>query len=100
MLLFFKPFDQLPWSVYVNIIIIRGKKNVSTGRTLAEVINLPATILFKMSFISGILDHSEGPVTNNMKEVYKDLVVQSKEADEKYNVEIEKGLAKLDKLLK
>ena len=73
---------------------------VSTGRTLAEVINLPATILFKMSFISGILDGSEGPVTSSMKEVYKDLVVQSKEADGKYNAEIENSLAKLDKLLK
>ncbi|MCK5277414.1 MAG: hypothetical protein KAK04_02735, partial [Cyclobacteriaceae bacterium] len=50
---------------------------VSTGRTLAEVINLPATILFKMSFMSGILDHSEGPVTQSMKTEFKQLVADS-----------------------
>jgi photosystem II stability/assembly factor-like uncharacterized protein len=73
---------------------------VSTGRTLAEVINLPATILFKMSFMSGILDHSEGPVTNNMKEVFKNLVEQSKSADAEYNSNIKVELAKLDEILK
>ena len=73
---------------------------VSTGRTLAEVINLPATILFKMSFMSGILDHSEGPVTQSMKTEFKKLVADSKVADEKYNTDIEKELAKLDRILK
>jgi hypothetical protein len=73
---------------------------VSTGRTLAEVINLPATILFKMSFMSGILDHSEGPVTQSMKLVYQSLLEQSKAVDELYNDGIAKELAKLDKLLK
>ena len=73
---------------------------VSTGRTLAEVINLPATILFKMSFMSGILDHSEGPVAKSMKEVYQNLVEESKVADAKYKSSIEKELNKFDKLLK
>jgi len=73
---------------------------VSTGRTLAEVINLPATILFKMSFMSGILDHSEGPVTTNMKAVYQSLVEESKAADENYNEEFNRELAKLEKLIK
>ena len=73
---------------------------VSTGRTLAEVINLPATILFKMSFISGILDHSEGPVTRNMKEVYQSLVEESKVADAKYNSSIDADLTKFNKIIK
>jgi len=73
---------------------------VSTGRTLAEVINLPATILFKMSFMSGILDHSEGPVTRNMKEVYENLVEESEVADTKYNSVIEAELAKFNKIIK
>jgi len=73
---------------------------VSTGRTLAEVINLPATILFKMSFMSGILDHSEGPVTNNMKEVFKGLVEQSQAADAEFDSRLEAELAKFDELLK
>jgi hypothetical protein len=72
---------------------------VSTGRTLAEVINLPATILFKMSFMSGILDHSEGPVTNNMKEVFKGLVEQAQAADAEYNSNIKAELAKFFELL-
>jgi hypothetical protein len=73
---------------------------VSTGRTLAEVINLPATILFKMSFMSGILDHSEGPITQSMKTEFKQLVADSKAADEKYNADIKNELAKLDEILK
>lgn len=73
---------------------------VSTGRTLAEVINLPATILFKMSFMSGILDHSEGPVTRNMKEVYQNLVEESKVADANYNSSIEANLTKFNKIVK
>jgi len=73
---------------------------VSTGRTLAEVINLPATILFKMSFMSGILDHSEGPVTQSMKTEFQQLIRGAKVADDQYNVAIEKELKKLDKLLK
>ncbi|WP_282123379.1 WD40/YVTN/BNR-like repeat-containing protein [Algibacter mikhailovii] len=73
---------------------------VSTGRTLAEVINLPATLLFKMSFMSGILDHSEGPVTQSMKTEFQLVVEAAKAADEKFDAEIKEELAKLDKILK
>jgi len=72
---------------------------VSTGRTLAEVINLPATILFKMSFMSGILDHSEGPVTQSMKIEFQNLVDEVKAADDKYKKAIEPELKKLEKLI-
>ena len=72
---------------------------VSNGRTLAEVINLPATLLFKMSFMSGILDHSEGPVTQSMKTEFQLVVEAAKAADEKFNSEIKKELDKLDKIL-
>jgi hypothetical protein len=73
---------------------------VSTGRTLAEVINLPATILFRMSFMSGILDHSEGPVTQSMKAELAQSVADAGAADEKYTADIAKELAKLEKILK
>ena len=73
---------------------------VSTGRTLAEVINLPATILFKMSFMSGILDHSEGPVTQSMKTEFEVLKAEDKAATNQYNTDIEKELVKFDKLMK
>jgi photosystem II stability/assembly factor-like uncharacterized protein len=73
---------------------------VSTGRTLAEVINLPATLLFKMSFMSGILDHSEGPVTQSMKTEYQLVVEAATTADEKFNSDIQKEIDKLDNILK
>jgi hypothetical protein len=73
---------------------------VSTGRTLAEVINLPATILFKMSFMSGILDHSEGPVTGSMKAEFKELMEQADAADDKFEFDLEKEVKKFDKLTK
>jgi photosystem II stability/assembly factor-like uncharacterized protein len=73
---------------------------VSTGRTLAEVINLPATLLFKMSFMSGILDHSEGPVTQSMKTEFQHVVEAAKAADEKFDADIQKEIDKLDKILK
>ena len=69
---------------------------VSTGRTLAEVINLPATLLFKLSFMSGILDHSEGPVTQSMKIEFEQIIKEANTADKNYNVAIEKELNKLN----
>jgi len=85
--------------VITNLITYYEGTYVSTGRTLAEVINLPATMLFKMSFMSGILDHSEGPVTQSMKTEFKQIVEDSKAADEKYNANIKNELAKLNELL-
>ncbi|MFZ9004857.1 MAG: hypothetical protein ACO3AE_12615 [Robiginitalea sp.] len=73
---------------------------VSTGRTLAEVINLPATILFKMSFMSGILDHSEGPVSGSMKTEFKELIEQADAVDNKFDSDLEKELRKFEKLIK
>ncbi len=72
---------------------------VSTGRTLAEVINLPATILFKMSFMSGILDHSEGPVNQTMQNEFAIVLEEAKAADEAYNTAIAEALEKLEKLM-
>ena len=73
---------------------------VSTGRTLAEVINLPATILFKMSFMSGILDGSEGPVTSNMKTEFKELIEQADAADTQFATDLEKELEEFNRLIK
>ena len=49
---------------------------------------------------SGILDHSEGPVTNNMKEVFKGLLAQSQAKDAEFDSRFEAELAKFDELLK
>ncbi len=67
---------------------------------MAEVINQPATILFRLSFKSGILDTSEGPVTQSMKTEFNQLLVDSRAADEKYNAKISKEPESLDALLK
>lgn len=72
---------------------------VSTGRTLAEVINLPATLLFKMSFMSGILDHSEGPVTQSMKTEFQGVLDDAKVADEEYEKTMTPTLAKFNKAI-
>ena len=71
---------------------------VSTGRTLAEIINLPATILSKMAFLSTILEQSEGPPTQSMREVYAKLVKDSAAADSEYENSIEGELKKLNKM--
>ncbi len=73
---------------------------VSTGRTLAEVINLPATILFKMSFMSGILDHSEGPVSGSMQVEYSELIEQANKVDMQFDENLRKELEKFEKLMK
>jgi photosystem II stability/assembly factor-like uncharacterized protein len=73
---------------------------VSTGRTLAEIINLPATILSKMAFISGLLEVSEGPPTQAMKSVYAKLVKETEQAHAKYNSSVKKELEKLEDILK
>lgn len=72
---------------------------VSTGRTLAEIINLPATILSKMAFLSGILEVSEGPINQSAKDVYKDLVLQSEETKATFDANIKVELDKLEDIL-
>lgn len=84
----------------INSIVDKYEKTyVSTGRTLAEVINLPATILFRMSFMSGIIDHSEGPITQSMKTEFEVLTVNDKAATDEYKANVAKELAELENLL-
>ena len=49
--------------------------------------------------MSGILDHSEGPVTQSMKTEFNQLLTDTKAADEKYNSGINVELAKLDEII-
>ena len=73
---------------------------VSTGRTLAEVINLPATLLFKMTWINGIMEVSEGPPTQSMIEVFESVKVETEAANANFNNEVANEVAKLEALLK
>jgi len=65
---------------------------VPTGRTLAEVINLPAKIFTKMTHLSGTLENSEGPPTKKMLEVYAKLKELSANTDAQYEKEIKPAL--------
>jgi len=72
---------------------------VSRGRTLAEVINLPATLLFKMTWINGIMEVSEGPATQSMKDVFASVVKETDEANAKYNSSVKKELEAFNSIL-
>ncbi len=73
---------------------------VTTGRTLAEIINLPATILSKMAFMSGILDQSEGPATQQMKTVFEKLKKESAETTAAFDTNIKTEMEIFEKLTK
>jgi hypothetical protein len=72
---------------------------VSRGRTLAEVINLPATLLFKMTWINGIMEVSEGPATQSMKDVFASVVKETDEANAKYNSSVKKEFETFNNIL-
>jgi hypothetical protein len=57
---------------------------VATGRTLAEIINLPAKIFTKMIWLHNMMEVTEGPITASMVEVYEQLNAARDEANENY----------------
>ena len=57
---------------------------VPTGRTLAEIINLPAKIFTKMIWLHNMMEVTEGPVTASMVEVYQQLNAARDEANTIY----------------
>ena len=60
---------------------------------------MPATILFKMSFLSGILDHTEGPVPGSMKAEFSEIVKLADAADEEFDAALEKEVRKFEKMI-
>lgn len=73
---------------------------VSTGRTLAEVINLPAKIFTKMVWLHDMMQVSEGPVTASMKDIYVQLNSERDAANAKYQKNITEALAKFEAVAK
>ena len=65
---------------------------VSTGRTLAEIINLPAKIFTKMVWLHNMMEVTEGPITASMVEVYEQLNAARDEANTKYREEIAEAM--------
>ena len=49
---------------------------------------------------SGILDHSEGPVSGSMKAEFKELIEQADAVDIKFEADLEKETKKFERLIK
>ena len=71
---------------------------VSTGRTLAEVVNLPPKIFTKMVYLSDILVTSEGPPPKNIREQFERLQAESDQATAAYQSKIQPAIAALGSL--
>jgi len=69
---------------------------VSTGRTLAEIINLPAKIFTRMAWLHNMMEVTEGPVTASMMDVYSQLNALRDAADAEYQEKITEALAKFE----
>ena len=69
---------------------------VPTGRTLAEIINLPAKIFTKMTWLHNMMEVTEGPVTASQVEVYDRLIGDTDKANAQYRDEIAIAMKKFD----
>jgi len=69
---------------------------VSTGRTLAEIINLPAKIFTRMVWLHNMMEVTEGPVTASMMDVYGQLNAVRDAADAEYKEKITEAQAKFE----
>ncbi|WNC73643.1 hypothetical protein RGQ13_06510 [Thalassotalea psychrophila] len=69
---------------------------VPTGRTMAEVINLPAKIFTKLIQLSASMEVTENRPTQAMKNVYGKLEKLMAEADAAYDAEIKVAQANFD----
>ena len=71
---------------------------VPVGRTLAEIINQPAKIFTKMIWLHNMMEITEGPVSQSMKDVYAKLNQQRDAANLEYDKKIEAALSKFEAL--
>ena len=69
---------------------------VSTGRTLAEIINLPAKIFTKMVWLHNMMEVTEGPAAAAMLVVYDQLNAVRDKADMEYRQSIAAALKEFD----
>jgi photosystem II stability/assembly factor-like uncharacterized protein len=65
---------------------------VPTGRTLAEIINLPAKIFTRMIWLHNMMEVTEGPITASLQEVYKQLNADRDEANALYRESISRAI--------
>jgi photosystem II stability/assembly factor-like uncharacterized protein len=69
-----------------------------TGRTLAEIINLPAKIFTKMIWLHNMMEVTEGPITRSMVEVYERLNGERDAANAEFHEKVTAALARLEEL--
>jgi photosystem II stability/assembly factor-like uncharacterized protein len=66
---------------------------VAVGRTLAETINLPAKIFTKLIWLHNMMEVTEGPVTEPMKNAYDRANAERDAANERYADQIQAAVA-------
>jgi hypothetical protein len=69
---------------------------VSTGRTLAEIINLPAKIFTKMVWLHNMMEVTEGPVAASMMTTYDQLNAVTDEANLEYRQSMAAAMKEFD----
>jgi hypothetical protein len=57
---------------------------VAVGRTLAEIINLPAKVFTRMIWLHNMMENTEGPVTQPMMDAYARINAERDAAYERY----------------
>jgi hypothetical protein len=73
---------------------------VPTGRTLAEIINQPAKIFTKMIWLNNMMEVTEGPVSQSMKDVYAKLNQQGDATNLEFHENIQEAMAQFDAVAK
>ena len=72
---------------------------VAVGRTLAEIINLPAKVFTKAIWLHNMMEVTEGPVTQPMREAYDRINVESEEAENRYRTNIDEALGEFEEAI-
>jgi hypothetical protein len=72
---------------------------VAVGRTLAEIINLPAKVFTKMIWLHNMMEVTEGPVSQPMLDAYGRINSERDAADERYQESIQGALKAFESAL-
>jgi hypothetical protein len=71
---------------------------VATGATLVQIISEPTKPLSKLVTLHNIMEHSEGPPNQPMREVYAKVAAEIDEGSAAFNASLEREMAKFDEL--
>ena len=69
---------------------------VAVGRTLAEIINLPAKIFTKAIWLHNMMEVTEGPSTQPMRDAFERLKAERDVANERYRSQISAALEEFE----